>query len=98
MGARLLGLVAMVQHEHALDEEEADEPGTDDRRHPARRVDQIECFREHVEERDRDDDAAGERDHGRSSLRRRNATTPPSIVEIAVATASGTASHAIVRP
>ena len=65
---RLLGLVAVVEDEHAFDEEEADEPGTDERHHAARRVDQVERLRQDVEERDRDDDAAGERDHRRELL------------------------------
>ena len=65
--ARLLGLVAMVQHERALGEEEAEEaaPTTAVTRRACR---PDRCFREHVEERDRDDDAAGERDHGRQLL------------------------------
>ena len=33
---RLLGLVAVVEDEHAFDEEEADEPGTDECHHSAR--------------------------------------------------------------
>jgi len=49
----------------ALDEEEEEEAGADDRHHAARAADRVERLRQYVEERDRDDDAPGQRDQRR---------------------------------
>ena len=58
----VLLVVPVVQHERALGEEERQEPGADEPRHVARVADRVDRLGEHVEERDSDDDAAGERD------------------------------------
>src|SRR5215208_3311637 len=58
--ARLLGFVAVMQDEHPLDEEEADEPRSDERRDATRRIECFNRLRQDVEQRDRDDDPAGE--------------------------------------
>ena len=55
---RLLGGVAVVQDEQPLGEEEADEPGAHEHPHPLRVVEDLDRLRQHVEQRDRDDDAA----------------------------------------
>src|SRR5581483_1082662 len=59
---RLLRLVTVVEDEQALGEEEREEARADERRHPTRVADRVDRLRQHVEERDRDDDPAAERD------------------------------------
>ena len=56
--ARLLGVVAVVQDEHALEQEEAEEPGADQQPDLVGVSEQLHRLRADVEERDRDDDAA----------------------------------------
>ena len=51
-----------MQHERALGEEEREEPGADEPRHGAAVADRVERLRQHVEQRDRDDDAARQGD------------------------------------
>jgi hypothetical protein len=65
MRARLLRLVAVVQHECALGEEEADEAGAHQQPDPVRVADGLDRLGEDVKERDGDDHAAGQRDRRR---------------------------------
>jgi hypothetical protein len=60
--ACLFRLVAMMKDEHALGEEEREEAGADQPRDVPRVAHCFDRFREHVEERDCDDDPAGQRD------------------------------------
>ena len=83
--ARLLRLVAVVQDERALREEEAEEARADEPGDPLRVADGLDRLRQHVEERDGDDDPARERDQrsaaaGAAAARRgrRRASTAPS--------------------
>ena len=66
---RLLGLVAVVQDERALGEEEEEEAAADEEADALRIVDRLDRLGEDVKERDRDDDAAGQRDRGREVAR-----------------------------
>jgi hypothetical protein len=61
MGASLLGIVAVVENEHALGEEEGEESDPGEQADLSRVAEVLERLREHVEERDGDDDAARER-------------------------------------
>ena len=65
MSARLLGLVAMVEDESPLGEEEEEEAGADERADAVRVPDCLEGLGQDVEERDADHDAARERDQRR---------------------------------
>src|SRR5204862_896284 len=56
----LLGLVPVVQHEQALGEEESEEAGADELAHALRVVHRGDRLGKHLEERDRDDDSAGQ--------------------------------------
>ena len=76
MGARLRRVVAMVEDEHPLGEEEGDEAGPGQRADLARVVEVLERLRQHVEERHRDHDAAGERDQRRQRVREPQAERP----------------------
>jgi hypothetical protein len=58
MGTRLLFLVSMVQHQHPLDQEEAEEADANESRHARRIADGVERLREDLEQRNRDDDAS----------------------------------------
>ena len=60
--ACLVGVVAVVQHEASLEEEEHQEPRGDERRDPAGVVDALDRLWEHVEECDAHDDAPAERE------------------------------------
>ena len=60
--AGLLRVVPVVEHERALGEEEGEEAGADEGADAARAAERLDRLGQHVEERDRDDDAAGERD------------------------------------
>ena len=74
---RVLGVVTVMQDERALRQEEREEAGADEPGHLPARADGIDRLREHVEERDRDDDAACESDQRRQVLahpQRRKAT------------------------
>ena len=62
-------VVAVVEHERALGEEEEDEAGAHEGAHQLRVVDRLDRLRQDVEERDGDDDAAGERDRRRQLAR-----------------------------
>ena len=64
MCARLVRLVAMVEDQQALGEEEEHEPRADDRE-GVPRLENPKCLGQHVEERNRNDDAAGQRDDRR---------------------------------
>lgn len=64
MRASVLRIVTVVEDEHAFHQEEAEEPGADEACHQSRVVDGADRLGEHVEEGDRHDDPAGERDHG----------------------------------
>ena len=61
---RLVGLIAMVEDEQPLDQEEAEKACTDQRSDATRVADRVHRLGQHVEQRDRDDDAAAERDQG----------------------------------
>ena len=65
VGASLVRVVSVMQHQHALDQEEGDEAGADQPSHQLRVVDRLDALREHVEQRDGYDDPAGERHQGR---------------------------------
>ena len=58
----------MVQDQHSLGEEEGQEADRDQRRRLLRVADQLDPLRQDVEEGDGDDDAAGQRDHGRERV------------------------------
>ena len=78
VSARLLGGVAVVQDEQPLGEEEADEPGADERPHAVRVVEDLDRLRQDVEQRDRDDDTARERDRRREvAAQAERRETPP---------------------
>jgi hypothetical protein len=64
VGPGLLRLVAVVQHEQPLCKEEREEARAHECRHAAGVVHRVDRLRQHVEERHRHDDAAGERDRG----------------------------------
>ena len=76
MGASLRRVVAMVEDEHPLGEEEGDEAGSGERADLARVVEVLERLREHVEERHRDHDPAGERDQRRQRVGETQAERP----------------------
>ena len=61
----LVRLVAVMKDEDALSHEEEEEAGADDRERVSRIVQRPKRLRKDVEEGDRDDDAAGERDQRR---------------------------------
>ena len=62
VGERVLGVVAVMEDERALRQEEGEEPGADEPGHGAAVADRVERLRQHVEERDRDDDPARQGD------------------------------------
>ena len=62
---RLLRLVAVMQDERALREEEEEEARADVQADALGIADRLDRLRQDVEERDRDDHAAGQRDRGR---------------------------------
>ena len=65
VGVHVRVVVAVVEHERALCEEEEDEAGADEQADAVRVADGLDRLGQHVEERHRDDDTAGERDRGR---------------------------------
>ena len=65
VGVDVLVVVAVVEDERSLGEEEEHEAGADEQPDPVRVVDRLDRLRQHLEERDGDDDPAGERDRGR---------------------------------
>ena len=65
MSASLLGLVAVVEDEQPLGEEEDKEACSDERADAFRVPDCLDRLREDVEESDSEDDSARERDQGR---------------------------------
>ena len=62
VGPRLLGLVAVVQDDQPLGEEEREKAHADEPCDALGVVHRLDRLRQHVEERHRDDDPAGERD------------------------------------
>jgi hypothetical protein len=62
--ARLVRLVAVMEDKEALGEEEEHEPRADDRERVAR-LEKPKCLRQDVEERNGNDDAAGQRNDRR---------------------------------
>ena len=68
VGAGLVGVVAVVEDQRPLGEEEGEEADRDEGGRPARVADVFDPLGEDVEERDGDDDAAGQRDHGRQGV------------------------------
>jgi hypothetical protein len=69
VGVDVLGVVAMVQDEGPLSEEEEDEAAPDEEAEQLGIVERRRGLGEDLEERDRHDDAAGERDHRRQVAR-----------------------------
>ena len=62
--ARLLGRVAVVQHEHALGEEERQESRPDEQADAMGVTDDLDRLRQHMKDRDCDDDSACQGDRG----------------------------------
>ena len=74
-------VVAVMEDERPLGEEEEDEAGPDERPDELRVVDRLDRLRQHIEERDGDDDAAGERDRSRQLPRQPERDDPSGSVE-----------------
>ena len=69
VGVDVRVVVAVMEDERALGEEEEDEAGADEHADAVRVVDRLDRLRQHLEERDGDDDPARERDRGRQLAR-----------------------------
>ena len=95
MSPRLVIVVAVMDAQEAIGEEERHEAEADQPGRQAWIAERTDRLGQHIEKRDCDDDAPENAISVPSSPRKRSANSPPRSVEAAVSSASGTASQGV---